>query len=162
MLQTYIYNFRVELFLWLQFFSYASSYIKESENKCWDIQFLSRAQILNSWGSLVIHKRPTNDGNFSPGGSSNVKCWNIVVKNRNSSILAKASPRHTLLPAITQNNRFVFVWENTISNFFIPWNSLIFPWFPKIFPRFFLKFHQDILDKKTYILFKCGPHLPLG
>ena len=48
----------------------------------------------------MILKRPTNDGNFSPGGSSNVKCWNIVVKNRNSSILAKASPRHALLPEI--------------------------------------------------------------
>ena len=32
-----------------------------------------------------------------------------------------------------------------------------FPCFPKIFPWFFLSFHQDILVKKnTFILFKCG------
>ena len=42
--------------------------------------------------------------------------------------------------------------------FFIPSNSLTFPWFPKIFPWFFLSFHQDILVKKKniLILFKCG------
>ena len=51
----------------------------------------------------MILKRPTNDGNFSPGGSSNVKYWNIVVKNRNNSIRAKASPRHALLPEIKLN-----------------------------------------------------------
>ena len=37
--------------------------------------------------------------------------------------------------------------------FFIPSNSLIFPWFPKIFPWFFLSFHQDILVKKTCLFF---------
>ena len=31
--------------------------------------------------------------------------------------------------------------------------SLTFPWFPKSFPWFFLSFHQDILDKKTYLFF---------
>ena len=36
---------------------------------------------------------------------------------------------------------------------FIPSNSLIFPWFPKSFPWFFLSFHQDILVKKTYLFF---------
>ena len=28
-----------------------------------------------------------------------------------------------------------------------------FPDFPKIFPRFFLSFHEDILVKKTYLFF---------
>ena len=44
--------------------------------------------------------------------------------------------------------------------FLIPWNSLIFPWFPN---WFFLSFHQDIFVKRNiFILFICGLHLPLG
>ena len=44
-----------------------------------------------------------------------------------------------------------------VPTFFIPSNSLTFPWFPKSFPWFFLSFHQDILVKKNiFILFKCG------
>ena len=42
---------------------------------------------------------------------------------------------------------------HTGSHFFIPWNSLIFPKIPKIFPWFFLSFQQEILVKKKLYLF---------
>ena len=49
-------------------------------------------------------------------------------------------------------------YSNKVSNvrvptFFVLSNSLIFTWFPKSFPWFFLSFHQDILVKKTYLFF---------
>ena len=60
------------------------------------------------------------------------------------------------LPILIQGSHFFYPVK-------FPDFSLTFPWFPKIFPRFFLSLHQDTLVKKTiFILFKCGLHLPLG
>ena len=51
--------------------------------------------------------------------------------------------------------KFLSYYYYRVPTFFIPSNSLIFPWFPKSFPWFFLSFHQDILVKKnpTYLFF---------
>ena len=55
------------------------------------------------------------------------------------------------------------VCHNVTTAEFLLFLSYHIPWFPKIFPWFFLSFYQDILViKSTVILFKCHIHLWLG
>ena len=66
----------------------------------------------------------------------------------------KVASKIRSLDLCTCNIRCVHDWRNQQgSHFFIPSNSLTFPWFLKIFLWFFISFHQDILVKKTYLFF---------
>lgn len=56
------------------------------------------AIILNSWGEWVKPSTPSMLG-ISPGTGVKVKRCRRDVKKRNSSILARCSPKHTRLPA---------------------------------------------------------------
>lgn len=55
------------------------------------------ACILNSSGELVKPSTPVELG-ICPGTGEKVKRWRRDVKKRNSSILARCSPKHTRLP----------------------------------------------------------------
>lgn len=61
------------------------------------------ASILNSLGEWVKPNTPSRLG-ISPGTGDKVKRWRRAVKKRNSSILARFSPRHTRLPATVDSS----------------------------------------------------------
>ena len=61
-------------------------------------QFRGIALNLKLGGAWTAAKVPFVDGGFSPSGGKNSNLCTRVVRYKNISILAKASPKHTLLP----------------------------------------------------------------
>lgn len=60
--------------------------------------FLGFKQTLYGFGLIVIPVIPWRLGSVSPSGTDISKLWSRDEKNKNSSILAKISPRHILRP----------------------------------------------------------------
>ena len=59
---------------------------------------------------LVRDNTPTGSGTVWPRGTETLYFWNKETKNKNSSILASASPRQTRLPE--KEMILSFHWEN--------------------------------------------------
>ena len=61
--------------------------------------------------------------------------YNVLIELHSSTMINVQSDR--------------LIWQDGVPTFL----SHEIPWFPKIFPRFFLSFQQDIFNQKTYLFF---------